>query len=169
MNEYKELWEISDELLEAMDALDIDPETGEISQESFEQMDVLSGDFNEKLQDSINYLRRKTAEANIAKEESEKIKKYGKVLEKKVENFSEYVKNQMQKIGVKKIVISGRPASVVKNPDSVEVDKSILPKEWFRITTKEDPDKIAIMKHIKSGETAPKGVTLISEKKRLQY
>ena len=169
MNEYKPLWEISDELLEAMETLEIDPETGEISQESFEQMDVLSGDFNEMLEDSINYLRRKTAEANVAKEEAEKIKKYGKALEKKVENFSEYVKNQMLKIGVQKIVISGRPASVVKNPDSVEVDKSKLPKEWFRITTKEEPNKIAIMKHIKSGETAPEGVTLINEKKRLNY
>ena len=167
--ENKALWEISDELLEFMSEIEIDPETGEISEESFSKIESLSGDFDEKLENCINYLRRTDAESKLAKQEAELIKQYGKTLEKKVERLSEYIKHQMLKMLVHKTVISGRPASIAKNPDSLIVDESILPKEWMRVKVKEEPDKVAIMKHIKNGKEVPEGVEVVRDKTRLKF
>ena len=167
--EKKTLFGISEELCEFMANIEVDLETGEIEEGAASKMDELYDNFEEKAQDCVNYLRRTDAEAKLAKEEAEKIKAYSKVLDNKVKWMSTYIKDMMIKVGIKKVIVSGRPATIAKNPMSVEVDMTRIPVDWTIHKVDIKPDKKAIIKHVKEGKETPAGVIVINDKISLRY
>ena len=169
MSDTKTLYDFSQELRDFMANIEADPETGEIDSETGEKIDQLYEDFEDKTKDCVNYLRRTVAEAELAKAESDKIKIYAKTLENKVKWMADYIQEMMKSVGIKKVVVSGRPATIAKNPMSVEVDMSQLDIEWTKEKISVDPDKKALLRYIKDGNEVPIGVTVIDDKTSLRY
>lgn len=148
------IYEIPGALRELLDRLDADPDTGEVDGEALAAYAEYQGAATEKLEATACYCRELLAEADAIKAEEERLAKRRKALENKSERLKNYMMPALEAMGgkVKGVMVSLR----IGTTQAVKVlDLEALPEAFRRIKTTIDPDKVALKKALKDGETIP--------------
>lgn len=103
------------------------------------------------------------------KTEEKRISEQRKVLENKLDNFKQYVKECMEQNGIKKIETGLGTISIAKNPISIEIEnEEEVPDEFKTIITTTKIDKTKIKDNFKETGEIPDGVKINTENTRLQ-
>ncbi len=153
------LYEINAEL-DALIANSVDPETGELIIDP-EQIDALSMERDEKIENIGCYIKNLKAEAAAIDAEIKNLTARKDAAKKKAERLTNYLKDNLngEKFQTAKVVISYRNSTAVEiNPD-IFFARSANGK-YFRVKDPE-ADKTAIKEALKAGE-AIEGATLVT-------
>ena len=106
---------------------------------------------------------------NAMKEEEKRIAENRKSLESKLDKFKQYVKENMERLGITKMETELGTLSIAKNPLSVEIEnEDEIPEEFKQeiVTTK--IDKTAIKNHFKETGEVVSGVQIVDDKTSLR-
>ena len=117
----------------------------------------------------IAYSKNTEALVNNIDTEIKRLQEFKKSVKAKQDKFNEYVKENMERLGLSKVETQLGILSVTKCPLSVEiVDEELVPTEYKEdvITTK--IDKTALKQHFKETGELIDGVSFITDKKTLR-
>lgn len=140
------LYEINNEIFNILNS--VDEETGEISDDQFNQLAELQLAREEKIENTALYLKNVKAEIEAVKAEKDKFAKRQKALENNFENGKNYLKYELH----------GEKYKSVKNniyygsSESVEITDTELVPENYLIPQEPKIDRNAIKKALKAGE-----------------
>ena len=124
---------------------------------------------HQKSQNIIGYTKNIELTIEAMKTEEKRISGQRKVLENKLDNFKQYVKECMEQNEIKKIETSLGTISIAKNPISVEIEnEEEVPNEFKTIITTTKIDKTKIKDNFKQTGEIPEGVKINTENTRLQ-
>lgn len=144
------------EKLEEKMLLSINEETGEIeNSELIEEIEKeLKDMLANKSENIIRYIRAKELSIKATDEEIERLKKYKKSSEKRLDNFKKYVLMNMYKMGKTDLETNIGKISISKSVKTI-INEDIIKKDprYYRAETKIEHkfDKTAIRKLINSG------------------
>ncbi len=142
------LYNISTQLMTALDNVEVDPDTGEVS--GFEILDELDQEFEVKAEGLACYIKGLAAEAEAIKTEKAMLAKRQWMTEKKVERLKAYLTGCMNNAGKTKLSTSRCSVSFRKS-ERVEVqDADALPKQFQKTTV--EPNKTALKAALKDGQ-----------------
>ena len=158
------LYEISTDILEALDSLEIDEETGEIV--NFDAVENLHERFDEKAENVACYIKNLTAFAGDLKAEEEALCQRRKSAERRVESLKRYLSSCMDIAGKAKLDTARARISFRKSIQVQIDDESALPADYVVETVTVRPNKTAIKQAIQSGEFVS-GASLV-ENRNLQ-
>ncbi len=140
------LYEINQEIFNILN--NIDAETGEISDDQFNQLSELKLAREEKIENTALYLKNIKAEIEAVKAEKDKFAKRQKALENSFESGKNYLKYELH----------GEKYKSVKNniyygsSESVEItNEELVPKDYL-IPQEPKIDRNAIKKALKAGD-----------------
>lgn len=144
-------------------------ENGELTEEEFEQQGKEKAlDLQKKSMNIIGYLRNQELTTEAIKTEIERLTNIKKTIETRVENFKEYVKLNMQDLGLEKIQTELGTMSISKNPASIEIyDETLIDDEFKKEKITVSIDKTAIKNAIKNGQNV-QGARLVEDKTSLR-
>ena len=145
-------------------------EQEEITPELKEQLEKeLTELLKQKSQNIIGYTKNIELTIEAMKTEEKRISEQRKVLENKLDNFKQYVKECMEQNEIKKIETGLGTISIAKNPISVEIEnEEEVPNEFKTIITTPKIDKTKIKDNFKETGEIPDGVKINTENTRLQ-
>lgn len=145
-------------------------EQEEITPELKEQLEKeLTELLKQKSQNIIGYTKNIELTIEAMKTEEKRISEQRKVLENKLDNFKQYVKECMEQNRIKKIETGLGTISISKNPISVEIEnEEEVPNEFKTIITTTKIDKTKIKDNFKETGEIPDGVKINTENTRLQ-
>ena len=133
----------------------IDIDTGEIDTEKAEKFLVnLQLERDIKLDNYGKIIKNMQAEAKALEEQEKVFNKRRKTLEKKIEWFKKAVVSSLMMSGEKKFQSINVVLTTTKST-KVEVDESILDKQYMRECIEYEPDKKAIKERLSKGEEIP--------------
>lgn len=158
------LYEITDKYLKVLDNLEIDEETGEIL--NAEELDELSGAFDEKAEATALYIKNLTAFVGDVKAEEAALAERRKSAEKRVERLKDLLASSMLSVGRDKVETTKVRVSFRKSVAVSIDDEKALPADFVVETVTTKPDKTAIKKAIQSGQEVS-GASLV-ENRNLQ-
>lgn len=154
------LYNITNNFVELMEKAN----QGELTEEEYNRLgEELAIQLQQKSSNIIAYSKNIELLINGMKEEEKRIADNRKSLENKLNKFKEYVKENMDKLGITKIETELGTLSISSNPASVEIiNEDEIPAEFKQeiITTK--IDKTAIKKHFKETGEIPAGTNIIT-------
>ena len=140
------LYEINQEIDEILSS--IDEETGEITEEQFEQLTNLQFAREEKIENTALYIKNLKAEKEIIKKEKDRLADKERATENKIKSVTNYLKDMLRGEKYKSPLNSiyyGRSASVnITDFESIPGD--------YLIEQEPKVDKTAIRKAIQAGE-----------------
>ena len=146
------LYQINEQLRNAIE-FGCDPETGEIfDTAALEELEMAR---DEKIENICLFIKDLKAEAAAIKAEKDALDARMKVSTRKAEQLTNYLQQELagEKFKTSKCVISYRKTQ------SVSIfDIDALPKDYIRIKTSTEPDKLMIKEAIKAGESVPGAV-----------
>lgn len=135
----------------------LDEETGEFWDDSvFDQLDV---ERTAKIEGCALFVKNLEADAAAIKAEEARLAERRRVIERKAENMRAYIARSMQTFGDPKLETARVALSFRKSEGLVITDESALPDVFITAKITTVPDKAAIKKAIKAGQTVP-GATL---------
>lgn len=145
-------------------------EQEEITPELKEQLKKeLTELLQQKSQNIIGYTKNIELTIEAMKTEEKRISEQRKVLENKLDNFKQYVKECMEQNEIKKIETGLGTISIAKNPISIEIEnEEEVPNEFKTIITTTKIDKTKIKDNFKETGEIPDGVKINTENTRLQ-
>lgn len=154
------LYQMADEYLSALQHLresDIDDQT------IADTLEGLEGELVQKAQNVAAFAMNMEAEADALKAAEKRLADRRRAIEKKSAKMREYLLMNMEKSGITEIkaiddtfrvrLMAGRQSVVIDSDESI-------PKEYRRIKTIDEPDKVALAKALKDGEDIP-GASLV--------
>lgn len=142
------LYEIGQQYLEALDGMEIDPETGEII--GGQAVAQLGGQFEEKCETVGCYIKDLNARAAAIKAEQDGLQKRRKALEAKAERLREYLAEWMNAAGRERLE-TPRVALSFRRSTAVMVDNlNTLPEACRKVRV--EADKAMIRKLIQLGD-----------------
>lgn len=144
-------------------------EEGELTQEEIsEQGNELALALQNKSVSIIGYARNMESLIEAMKLEEKRISDNRKAIESRYDRFKEYVKTNMEELGLEKIQNELGTLAVRKNPASVEVyDEMLIADEYKKKKVTVTIDKTAIKEAIKSGINV-QGAILVEDKTGLR-
>lgn len=144
-------------------------EEGEVTPEELQETgNMLAIELQNKSRNIIGYEKSIELAINTYKDEEKRLAERRKVLENKLDRYKEYVKKNMEQMGLQKIETPLGVLSICKSPASVEIlDESMIPNEYKTQKIVECVDKKAIKEALKNGENI-QGVTLVEGKTSLR-
>lgn len=158
------LYTITQDYLAAFEALEIDPETGEVT--NAELLETLGGEFDEKVESVAMYIKNLEAFAAQISVEEKKLAERRKYIERKSERLSEYLARCLEMAGRDRFD-TARAALSFRRSASVTIENAdVLPMDFIKETITYSPDKSAIKRALQSGVPV-RGATLV-EKRHLQ-
>lgn len=145
------LFDISKALVAAWDAA-IDPETGEIREDSYSVIEQLEMERDAKIENIGCWIKNLEADAAAIKAEAKAMSDRAKAAEKKAEGLRGYLAAVLagEKWSSPKVAISWRK-SVAVEIDETEVPE--LPEQYVRRKVSVEADKTAIKEALKAGES----------------
>ena len=160
------LYNITNKFAELMDMA----ENGELTEEQYNALgEQLTLELQQKGSGIIGYTQNKEAFIEAVDFQIKRLQDLKKARQNKLEKFKQYVKENMDRLGITKMDTELGTLSIAKNPMSVEIEnEEVIPKEFKQqvITTK--IDKTAIKNHFKAtGEIIP-GTRIIDNKTSLR-
>ena len=156
------LWKIDEKINKILENdFYIDEETGEVF--LTEDLDKLDVERTEKIENVALYVKNLKCEAEAIKSEIDNLKSRAEIKNKKAEKLTNYLDKILcgEKLETPKVALSYRKSTAVK----IE-NEELLPDELMTIKIDKKPNKVAIAKSLKNGETII-GCELI-EKQNLQ-
>ena len=158
------LYEISADFLAALDAMEVDPDTGELL--NADQLDALSAAFDEKAEATALYIKNLTAFVGNVKAEEAALAERRKTAEKRVERLKDLLASSMLSVGRDKVETARTKIGFRKSTQVQIDDEGALPPDFVTTTVTTKPDKTAIKKAIQAGQ-AVAGAVLV-ENQNLQ-
>lgn len=160
------LYNITNKFAELMDMA----ENGELTEEQYNELgEQLALELQQKGSGIIGYTQNEEALIDAVDMQIKRLQEFKKLKQSKLEKFKQYVKENMERLGITKMDTELGTLSIAKNPMSVEIEnEEEIPKEFKQqvITTK--IDKTAIKNHFKAtGEIIP-GTRIIDDKTSLR-
>lgn len=142
---------------------------GELTEEELqEQGNELALVLQNKGTSIVAYTRNTESLIEAMKVEEKRISENRKTLENKLDKFKEYVKDNMQRLGIQKLESELGTLSIAKNPASVEIlDESLIPNDYKKEKVTITVDKTAIKNDLKLGKNI-QGVRLVEDKTTLK-
>ncbi len=153
------LYNISAQLLSALDNLEVDPDTGEAH--GFEALEELDSEFEVKAEGLACYIKGLVADAEAIKTEKIVLAARQQLVEKKAERLKAYLANCMDTAGKTRF---STPRCSVSFRKSVRVevsDVNALPEQFRKVTV--EAKKSEIKSALKNGEEIT-GARLVSSK-----
>ena len=145
------LYNISSDLMDALDAMEIDPETGELM--NADKLDALSAAFEEKAEATALYIKNLSALAGNLKAEEDILSERRKSVEKRINRMKDALARSMFTVGRNKIETAKAKICFRKSTQVQIEDEAILPDKFLTTITTTKPDKTAIKKALQSGNT----------------
>ena len=148
------LYEIKKNLVEMLDLL-TEVNDDELAKENCEEMlEFLKEELKSKSGSVLKYIRNLESEKDIVREEIERLEKFKKTKEKKLEFLKKYLVQTMLELKEKKIETDLGSYGIRKSTKVQIVDETLIPED-FKIKTEKTLDKIGIANYIKNyGELA---------------
>lgn len=145
------LFDISKALVAAWDAA-VDPDTGEISEDSYSVIEQLEMERDAKIENVGCWIKNLEADAAAIKAEAKAMNDRAKAAEKKAEGLRSYLAAVLagEKWSSPKVAISWRK-SVAVEIDEAELPE--LPEQYVRRKVSVEADKTAIKEALKAGES----------------
>lgn len=147
------LYNLTAELQHAVDNIQIDEETGEVK--GFEALDALDAEFEVKAEAYALTIKNLLAFAGDVKTESDNLRARGDAAKKRAEAMKNHLAQSMNAVGKDKITTSRAALSFRKSTSVSVLDDIKIPDNLCKIETTRKPDKTAIGKLLKAGESVP--------------
>lgn len=160
------LYNITNKFVDLMDKA----ENGELTEEEYNKLgEELALELQNKSSNIIGYVRNSELLIEAMKAEEKRISDLRKMAENKTERFKQYVKENMEKLGLEKIQTELGILSIARNPISVEIEnEEAIPDEFKNIVQTVKIDKTAIKKHFKETGEVIAGVQIVDDKTSLR-
>lgn len=160
------LYNITNKFVDLMDKA----ENGELTEEEYNKLgEELALELQNKSSNIIGYVRNSELLIEAMKAEEKRISDLRKMAENKTERFKQYVKENMEKLGLEKIQTELGILSIARNPISVEIEnEEAIPEEFKNIVQTVKIDKTAIKKHFKETGEVIAGVQIVDDKTSLR-
>lgn len=160
------LYNITNKFTEIMEKA----ESGELTEQEYNELgEELVKELQNKSSNIIGYIRNSELLIEAMKAEEKRIADLRKNGENRIDKFKQYVKENMERLGLNKIPTELGTLSISKNPMSVEIENEEEIPERFKqeiVTTK--IDKTMLKNYFKdTGEVIP-GVKFIDNKTSLR-
>lgn len=160
------LYKITDKFIGLMNRA----EAGELTEEEYNQLgEELAIELQNKGTNIVGYALNEESLIDAIDIQIKRLQEFKKLKQNNLDRFKEYVKDNMERIGITKMDTELGTLSIAKNPMSVEiVNEDEIPKEFKQEIVTEKIDKTAIKKHFKeTGEMIP-GTNIIDDKTSLR-
>lgn len=158
------LYELTTQFQNAMDALTVDEETGEVI--GFEAVDALDAAFEDKAEAYAVVIKTLLAQAQAIHAERENLKEREDAAKRKAESMKNHLALSMAAVGKDKIE-TAKAALSFRKSTSVNILSDVeIPDDLCKVTIDRKPDKTAIKKALQAGEVVP-GAELV-ENRNLQ-
>lgn len=160
------LYKITNKFVEIMDKA----ENGELTEEEYNELgNELALELQNKSANIIGYVKNSEYLLESIKAEEKRLADMRKLGEAKLDKFKQYVKENMERLGLEKIPTELGSLAIAKNPISVEIEnEDEIPSEFKQeiVTTK--IDKTAIKNHFKETGEVIAGVKIVDDKTSLR-
>lgn len=145
-------------------------EEGELTEEEYNQLgEELALELQQKGSGIIGFTQNEESLITAIDTQIKRLQELKKLKQNKLDKFKQYVKDNMERLGITKMDTELGTLSIAKNPMSVEIESEAEIPEQFKqqvITIK--IDKTAIKNHFKeTGEIIP-GTKIIDDKTSLR-
>lgn len=165
------LYEINSEIADAIESMfdSVNPETGEIDAGTVERLESLKAERAAKLDGIGAYLKNLDSDIDALDAEIKNLQARKKVKENRKERLKTYtadfLASEITDENPKPRFESARVVLSLRSSESVEItDESGIPAEFIKVKTTTEPDKTAIKKAIKAGESV-NGAVLVTKNK----
>ena len=160
------LYNITNKFAELMDMA----ENGELTEEQYNALgEQLALELQQKGSGIIGYTQNEEALIEAVDFQIKRLQDLKKARQNKLEKFKQYVKENMDRLGITKMDTELGTLSIAKNPMSVEIENEEEIPEQFKqqvITIK--IDKTAIKNHFKTTGELIAGVKIVDDKTSLR-
>jgi hypothetical protein len=160
------LYNITDKFIEIMDKV----QDGEITEEEYNELgQELAVALQNKSIGIIGYIQNKEALIDAVDTQIKRLQELKKAESNSIDKFKQYVKENMEKLGIQKLETEIGKISITKNPLSVEIqNEDEIPADFKQEVVTTKIDKTAIKNYFKeTGEIVP-GTRIISDKTSLR-
>lgn len=160
------LYNITDKFIEIMDKV----QDGEITEEEYNELgQELAVALQNKSIGIIGYIQNKEALIDAVDTQIKRLQELKKAESNSIDKFKQYVKENMEKLGIQKLETEIGKMSITKNPLSIEIqNEDEIPAEFKQEVVTTKIDKTAIKNYFKeTGEIVP-GARIISDKTSLR-
>ena len=154
------LYNITNKFVDLMDKAS----EGELTEEEYNELgQELAIQLQQKGSNIIGYTKNIELTINAMKEEEKRISENRKSLENKLERFKQYVKENMERLGITKMDTELGTLSIQNSPKAtVEItDEDKIPDKYKNIVQEIKIDKTAIAKDVKETGNAIPGTNVI--------
>lgn len=160
------LYEITNGFMKLLD----DKETEELTEEEKEQIGKqLVEALQVKSANIIAYYQDQNTILNAIDEQIKRLQEYKKITKNKIDRYKEYVKSNMESLGIDKIQNELGTLSIAKSPISVEVvDPEKIPPEYKQEVTEVKILKDKIKNDFKATGEIIDGVRIITDNTNLR-
>lgn len=160
------LYNITNKFVELMDKA----QEGELTEEEYNELgNELALELQNKSSNIIGYIKNSESLLEAIKTEEKRLADIRKQGEKKLDKFYQYVKQNMERLGLTEIPTELGKLKITKNPMSIEIEnEDEIPIEFKKEIVTTQIDKTAIKNHFKdTGEIIP-GIRIIDNKTSLR-
>lgn len=160
------LYNITNKFVEIMDKA----QEGELTEEEYNELgNELALELQNKSSNIIGYIKNSASLLDAMKAEEKRLADIRKQGEKKLDKFYQYVKENMERLGLEEIPTELGKLKITKNPMSIEIEnEDEIPSEFKKEVTTTQVDKTAIKNHFKdTGEIIP-GIRIVDNKTSLR-
>lgn len=160
------LYNITNKFVDLMDKA----QEGELTEEEYNELgNELALELQNKSSNIIWYIKNSESLLEAMKTEEKRLSDMRKQGEKKLDKFYQYVKENMERLGLVEIPTELGKLKITKNPMSIEIEnEDEIPSEFKKEVITTQIDKTAIKNHFKdTGELVP-GIRIIDNKTSLR-
>lgn len=147
------LYELTSELKTAFENLTVDENTGEIY--GFESVDALDIAFEQKAEAYALTIKNLLSFSDAVKSEIDVLKSRADAAKKKAEQLKIHLAESMQAVGKNKISTPKVVLGFRKSTSVLITDETLIRDDLFNVKITKTPNKTAISKLLKSGESVP--------------
>lgn len=160
------LYNITDRFVEIMDKV----QEGEITEEQYNELgQELAIALQNKSIGIIGYVQNKEALIDAVDSQIKRLQELKKSESNNLDKFKQYVKENMEKLGITKLETEIGKISIAKNPLSVEIEnEDEIPQEFKQEVVTVKIDKTAIKNHFKETGEIAAGTRIINDKTSLR-
>lgn len=160
------LYNITNRFVELMDKA----QEGELTEEEYNELgNELALELQNKSTNIIGYVKNSEYLLDSIKAEEKRLADMRKMGENKLDKFKQYVKENMERLGLDKIPTELGSLAIAKNPMSVEIEnEDEIPSEFKQEVVTVKIDKTAIKNHFKETGEIVSGTRIVDNKTSLR-
>lgn len=160
------LYNITDKFIEIMDKV----QDREITEEEYNELgQELALALQNKSIGIIGYIQNKEALIDAVDIQIKRLQELKKVESNSLDRFEQYVKENMEKLGIQKLETEIGKMSITKNPLSIEIqNEDEIPAEFKQEVVTTKIDKTAIKNYFKETGEIVAGARIITDKTSLR-